>query len=165
MDPAELLQKCQDGDELAWEVLVRQHQGRICSIAYGYVGEHDEAMDLALDGSGNVYVTGVFEQTVDFANLPPAIILDVDETVLDNSPARALGILRGQPGSDPAAWKRRRWPFSPSSLTIRTSRICTGEYGRVGCFAGSTPAPPRFSRCSGAVWPPSSANPLLAWSA
>ncbi len=47
MDQSELLKRCQDGDELAWEVLVRQHQGRICSIAYGYVGEQDEAMDLA----------------------------------------------------------------------------------------------------------------------
>jgi len=47
MDQSELLKRCQNGDELAWEVLVRQHQGRICSIAYGYVGEQDEAMDLA----------------------------------------------------------------------------------------------------------------------
>ena len=49
MDPAEILQRCQQGDELAWEVLVRQHQGRICAIAYGYVGEQDEALDLAQD--------------------------------------------------------------------------------------------------------------------
>ncbi len=55
MDPAELLQKCQNGDELAWEVLVRQHQGRICSIAYGYVGEQDEAMDLAQEIFVRVY--------------------------------------------------------------------------------------------------------------
>jgi RNA polymerase sigma-70 factor (ECF subfamily) len=49
MDQSELLKRCQNDDELAWEVLVRQHQGRICSIAYGYVGEQDEAMDLAQD--------------------------------------------------------------------------------------------------------------------
>ena len=49
MDPRDLLRRCQDGDELAWEVLVRQHQGRICSIAYGYVGDQDEARDLAQD--------------------------------------------------------------------------------------------------------------------
>jgi len=49
MDPAEILQRCQQGDELAWEVLVRLHQGRICAIAYGYVGEQDEALDLAQD--------------------------------------------------------------------------------------------------------------------
>ena len=55
MDQPELLKRCQRGDELAWEVLVRQHQGRICSIAYGYVGEHDEAMDLAQEIFVRVY--------------------------------------------------------------------------------------------------------------
>ena len=49
MDQKELLQRCLAGDELAWEVLVREHQGRICAVAYGYVGEQDEALDLAQD--------------------------------------------------------------------------------------------------------------------
>jgi RNA polymerase sigma-70 factor, ECF subfamily len=49
MDQVELLKRCQQGDELAWEVLVRQQQARICSIAYGYVGDQDEAQDLAQD--------------------------------------------------------------------------------------------------------------------
>lgn len=47
MDQIELLKRCQSGDELAWEVLVRQQQARICSIAYGYVGDQEEAQDLA----------------------------------------------------------------------------------------------------------------------
>ncbi len=47
MDQIEMLQRCRDGDELAWEVLVRQQQGRICSIALGYTGDQDEAFDLA----------------------------------------------------------------------------------------------------------------------
>jgi RNA polymerase sigma-70 factor (ECF subfamily) len=55
MNQSELLKRCQGGDELAWEVLVRTHQGRICSIAYGYVGEHDEAMDLAQEIFIRVY--------------------------------------------------------------------------------------------------------------
>ena len=55
MDQSELLKRCQNGDELAWEVLVRQHQGRICSIAFGYVGEQDEALDLAQDIFIRVY--------------------------------------------------------------------------------------------------------------
>jgi len=49
VDQIELLKRCQEGDELAWEVLVRQHQGRICAIAYGYVGEQNEALDLSQD--------------------------------------------------------------------------------------------------------------------
>jgi len=55
MNQAELLKRCQSGDELAWEVLVRQHQGRICAIAYGYVGEQNEALDLAQDIFVRVY--------------------------------------------------------------------------------------------------------------
>ena len=55
MDHKERLQRCQAGDELAWEVLVREHQGRVCAIAYGYVGEHDEAMDLAQEIFVRVY--------------------------------------------------------------------------------------------------------------
>lgn len=49
MDPVELIRRCRDGDELAWEALVRQQQGRVCSIALGYVGDQDEASDLAQD--------------------------------------------------------------------------------------------------------------------
>ena len=55
MDPRDLLKRCQQGDELAWEVLVRQHQGRVCSIALGYVGEQDEANDLAQEIFVRVY--------------------------------------------------------------------------------------------------------------
>ncbi len=55
MDQAELLQRCRAGDELAWEVLVRNYQARICSIAYGYTGDPDEARDLAQDIFVRVY--------------------------------------------------------------------------------------------------------------
>jgi RNA polymerase sigma-70 factor (ECF subfamily) len=55
IDPEQLLERCRQGDELAWEVLVRQHQGRICAIAYGYVGEQNEALDLAQDIFVRVY--------------------------------------------------------------------------------------------------------------
>jgi RNA polymerase sigma-70 factor (ECF subfamily) len=55
MDPRDLMDRCQNGDELAWEVLVRQHQGRVCSIALGYVGEQDEANDLAQEIFVRVY--------------------------------------------------------------------------------------------------------------
>ena len=33
--------------------------------------------------------TGALEQTIDFYELPPAVIFDIDETVLDNSPYQA----------------------------------------------------------------------------
>jgi len=55
MDQAQLLQRCQAGDELAWEVLVRTHQGRVCAIAWHYLGDQDEALDLAQEVFVRVY--------------------------------------------------------------------------------------------------------------
>jgi acid phosphatase len=40
--------------------------------------------------------TAALEQTGDFSGLPPAVILDVDETVLDNSPYEARLIHQGE---------------------------------------------------------------------
>lgn len=47
MELARILQHCRDGDELAWEMLVRRHQARIFGIAMTYVHDPDEARDLA----------------------------------------------------------------------------------------------------------------------
>ena len=55
MNQVELLQRCLEGDELAWEVLVRTHQGKVCAIAYTYVGEQNEALDLAQDIFVKIY--------------------------------------------------------------------------------------------------------------
>ncbi len=41
-----LLAACRDGDELAWEALVRATQGRILALARSYVRDPDEARDL-----------------------------------------------------------------------------------------------------------------------
>lgn len=47
MDDLTLYHRCRDGDELAWETLVRRYQGRVCSVAYTYTGNEDEALDVA----------------------------------------------------------------------------------------------------------------------
>jgi RNA polymerase sigma-70 factor (ECF subfamily) len=49
MDDRILLQRCREGDELAWEALVRRYQGRVCSVAYTYTGSEEEALDVAQD--------------------------------------------------------------------------------------------------------------------
>ncbi|MFQ5739444.1 MAG: RNA polymerase sigma factor [Acidobacteriota bacterium] len=49
MELATLLNDCKRGDELAWEALVRRYQGRVHGIAYHYVGNHEDARDLAQD--------------------------------------------------------------------------------------------------------------------
>jgi RNA polymerase sigma-70 factor (ECF subfamily) len=47
MDLAQLLERCQAGDELGWEALVRLHQARIYAIAYHYLGNAEDARDTA----------------------------------------------------------------------------------------------------------------------
>ncbi len=49
--------------------------------------------------------TAAIEQTGDASKLPPAVVLDIDETVLDNSPFQARGVRDNAPYSE-AAWKR-----------------------------------------------------------
>ncbi len=43
-------------------------------------------------------------QTTDFQQLPPAIIVDIDETILDNSPAAAQAILEQDHGFNGKRW-------------------------------------------------------------
>ena len=44
-----LIQRCLRGDQLAWELIVRQYWRKVFNIAYKFVGKHDEAEDLAQD--------------------------------------------------------------------------------------------------------------------
>ena len=50
-----ILRRCRTGDELAWEVLVREYQSRVYGIAYHYVNEAEEARDLAQDVFVRIY--------------------------------------------------------------------------------------------------------------
>jgi len=60
MDLDLILQRCRRGDELAWEVLVREVQARVYGIAYHYLSDAAEARDLAQDVFVRVYnnITG-----------------------------------------------------------------------------------------------------------
>jgi RNA polymerase sigma-70 factor (ECF subfamily) len=44
-----LIQRCLDGDQAAWDAIVRQHWRKVFNIAYKFVGRHDEAEDLTQD--------------------------------------------------------------------------------------------------------------------
>jgi acid phosphatase len=44
-------------------------------------------------------------QAGDFRKLPPAVILDIDETVMDNSPSQAREVKQGR-GFDPSEWMK-----------------------------------------------------------
>ncbi|RPI28993.1 MAG: sigma-70 family RNA polymerase sigma factor [Acidobacteria bacterium] len=57
MDCETLLNRCKEGDELAWAALIRQYQGRVYSIAYHYVGNTEDARDLAQEIFVRLYRT------------------------------------------------------------------------------------------------------------
>ena len=45
----QVIQRCLDGDQAAWETIVRTHWRRVFNIAYKFVGRHDQAEDLTQD--------------------------------------------------------------------------------------------------------------------
>jgi RNA polymerase sigma-70 factor, ECF subfamily len=55
MDLSRLLERCCNGDELAWEALVRLFQARIYGIAYHYVVNAEDARDLAQEAFIRIY--------------------------------------------------------------------------------------------------------------
>ena len=69
------------------------------------------ALDRALNDPG---WTAAIEQKENFKNKPPAIILDIDETVLNNIPFQARAIINGQ--SYPTGWLE--WMLEESSDAV-----------------------------------------------
>jgi RNA polymerase sigma-70 factor (ECF subfamily) len=45
----ELIERCLEGDQLAWDAIVRLHWRKVFNVAYKFVGKHDEAEDLTQD--------------------------------------------------------------------------------------------------------------------
>jgi len=45
----ELVERCLQGDEAAWDEIVRMHRRKVFNLAYKFVGRHDEAEDLTQD--------------------------------------------------------------------------------------------------------------------
>jgi len=50
-----LLARCRQGDDLAWEALVRRYQGRVFALAIQYLRDREEARDAAQEGFVKVY--------------------------------------------------------------------------------------------------------------
>ena len=44
-----LIKRCLQGDQAAWETIVRRHWRKVFNIAYKFVGRHDDAEDLTQD--------------------------------------------------------------------------------------------------------------------
>jgi RNA polymerase sigma-70 factor (ECF subfamily) len=54
---AALVEPCRSGDAQAWESFVRGFQGRIFALSYSYVGDREEARDLAQEIFVRLYET------------------------------------------------------------------------------------------------------------
>ena len=55
MDLDQLAARCREGDDLAWEALVRETQGRVFAIAVHYMRDREEARDAAQEAYVKVY--------------------------------------------------------------------------------------------------------------
>jgi RNA polymerase sigma-70 factor (ECF subfamily) len=44
-----VIERCLQGDQSAWDLIVRRHWRKVFNVAYKFVGTHDEAEDLAQD--------------------------------------------------------------------------------------------------------------------
>ena len=55
MELATLLERCRQGNELAWEALVRGYQGRVYGLAVHYLGDAEEARDVAQEIFVRIY--------------------------------------------------------------------------------------------------------------
>jgi len=44
-----LIQRCLQGDQLAWDAIVQQYRRKVFNVAYKFVGRHEEAEDLTQD--------------------------------------------------------------------------------------------------------------------
>jgi RNA polymerase sigma-70 factor (ECF subfamily) len=44
-----LIEECLNGNQAAWETIVRLHRRKVFNLAYKFVGKHDEAEDLTQD--------------------------------------------------------------------------------------------------------------------
>ncbi|HZM97548.1 MAG TPA: RNA polymerase sigma factor [Vicinamibacterales bacterium] len=45
----ELIERCLNGDQAAWEAIVRLYRRKVFNVAYKFVGRHDQAEDLTQD--------------------------------------------------------------------------------------------------------------------
>jgi RNA polymerase sigma-70 factor (ECF subfamily) len=66
-EPDALIERCLQGDQQAWEQIVRQYWRRVFNVAYKFVGRHDEAEDLTQDVFLKVFRSlGTFDRRANF---------------------------------------------------------------------------------------------------
>ena len=55
LDLDTLIDRCSNGDDLAWEALVRRYQGRVFAVALHYMRNHEDASDVAQEAFIKLY--------------------------------------------------------------------------------------------------------------
>jgi len=62
-----LIQRCLQGDQLAWDAIVRQYRRKVFNVAYKFVGRHEEAEDLTQDIFLKIFKSlGTFDRRANF---------------------------------------------------------------------------------------------------
>src|SRR6058998_2417491 len=62
-----LIQRCLQGDQLAWDAIVQQYRRKVFNVAYKFVGRHEEAEDLTQDIFLKVFRSlGTFDRRANF---------------------------------------------------------------------------------------------------
>jgi RNA polymerase sigma-70 factor (ECF subfamily) len=62
-----LIQRCLQGDELAWDAIVQQYRRKVFNVAYKFVGRHEEAEDLTQDIFLKIFRSlGTFDRRANF---------------------------------------------------------------------------------------------------
>lgn len=99
--PAAAIQPCNPGHTILNATLWVQSAAEYDAVALQTYESARQALDRALADRNWV---GALEETTDGASQPPAVILDLDETVLDNSPFQAR-VIRAGSTFDETTWK------------------------------------------------------------
>lgn len=55
LEVSSLVERCRQGDGLAWEALVHRYQGRVYAVAYHYLRNAEDARDVAQDVFVRIY--------------------------------------------------------------------------------------------------------------
>jgi RNA polymerase sigma-70 factor (ECF subfamily) len=62
-----LVQRCVEGDQSAWDLIVSQYWRKVFNVAYKFVGKHDEAEDLTQDIFLKIFKSiGTFDRRANF---------------------------------------------------------------------------------------------------
>ena len=62
-----LIEQCLGGNQVAWEMVVRQNWRKVFNVAYKFVGKHDEAEDLTQDIFLKIFkALGTFDRRANF---------------------------------------------------------------------------------------------------